>query len=85
MSAPSLGKPFDSYGFYLNGPPASFKNRPTDRCLRPPRRNNAPTIHTAVCAFRFELLGREHHRHEGQQPEQRVVADFFQEVFHGIV
>ena len=29
-----------------------------------------------------ELRGGEHHRHEGQQPEQRVVADFLEERVH---
>ena len=32
--------------------------------------------------FGLELCGCEHHGHEGQQPEQRVVTDFLEEWFH---
>ncbi|MGD8540922.1 MAG: hypothetical protein PVI39_01420, partial [Desulfobacteraceae bacterium] len=35
--------------------------------------------------FGLELLGREHYRQEGQQPEQRVVAYFGEQLFHGFV
>ena len=33
--------------------------------------------------FGLELLGGEHHGHEGQQPEQRIVTDFFKQGVHG--
>jgi len=34
--------------------------------------------------IRFELRGGKHHRDEGQQPEQRIMADFFEQRLHGI-
>ena len=36
---------------------------------------------SSVCASGL-IFGREHHRHEDQQPEQLVVTDFFEQRFH---
>ena len=33
--------------------------------------------------FGLELLSGEHHGHEGQQPEQGIVTDFFEQGIHG--
>ena len=40
---------------------------------------------SSVCASCASCLGREHHGHEGQQPEQFVVLDVFEQLFHGSV
>jgi hypothetical protein len=32
--------------------------------------------------FGLELLRCEHHGHKGQQPEQRIMTDFFEQLFH---
>ena len=40
---------------------------------------------SSVCASGLSLCGDEHDRHEGQQPEQRVVPDFLEQWLHRFI